>query len=161
TVDPGSFPWSDQGWEGLPLRELVFYELHVGTFTPEGTFGAVADRLPYLKELGVNAVELMPVADFPGQRNWGYGGVCLYVPARCYGRGDQLRALVDRAHGIGLAVFLDVVYNHLGPDGNYSGVYSPHYFTKKHHTPWGDAVNLDGPGSDHVRAFFIENAIHW
>ncbi|MGQ0644130.1 MAG: malto-oligosyltrehalose trehalohydrolase [Elusimicrobiota bacterium] len=159
--DPDLFNWTDEEWRGLPFEALVFYELHVGTFTPKGTFAAAAERLPYLKELGVTAVELMPAADFPGDRNWGYDGVSLFAPARCYGEPDDLRLLVDKAHGLGLAVFLDAVYNHLGPDGNYLGVYSPHYFTDRHQSPWGAGVNLDGPSSGHARSFFIENALRW
>ena len=139
----------------------VFYELHVGTFTPEGTFRGVLERLPYLKNLGITAIELMPVADFPGNRNWGYDGVALFAPARCYGEPGDLRALVDAAHQHGLAVYLDVVYNHLGPDGAYANVFSPHYFTDRHQSPWGSGVNLDGPHSAEVRRFFIENALHW
>ncbi len=160
-IDPGQFHWTDAGWRGVRLEELLIYELHVGTFTTAGTFAAIIERLPYLRHLGVTAIELMPVADFPGRRNWGYDGVALFAPARCYGRPDDLRLLVDAAHREGLAVLLDVVYNHLGPDGNYLGSFSPYYFSKQHQTPWGDAVNLDGPHSDRVRAFFIENAQHW
>jgi len=160
-IAPKSFVWSDSGWRGIELDDLVIYELHVGTFTPAGTFAGVIDHLEQLVELGVTAIELMPVADFPGQRNWGYDGVDLSAPARCYGRPDDLRRLVDAAHGLGLAVLLDVVYNHLGPDGNYLGVYSPFYFSKHHPTTWGAALNLDGPHSEMVRGFFIENALHW
>jgi maltooligosyltrehalose trehalohydrolase len=160
-IDPRTFAWTDQDWNNLPYESLVFYELHVGTFSPEGTFAGVEARLPLLKELGVNAIELMPVGDFPGRWNWGYDGVSLFAPARCYGRPDDLRRLVDTAHRLGLAVILDVVYNHFGPDGNYTGLYSPYYLSKKHHTPWGDAINLDGPHSENVRGFFIENALHW
>ena len=160
-IDAGGFHWTDAGWRGVRLADLVVYELHVGTFAPRGTFAAVIGRLPYLRDLGVTAIELMPVADFPGRRNWGYDGVALFAPARCYGRPDDLRALVDAAHRMGLGVLLDVVYNHFGPDGNYLGRFSPYYFSKRHQTPWGDAVNLDGPHSDMVRSFFIENARHW
>ena len=160
-VDPGRFDWRDEGWGGVALEELVVYELHVGAFTAEGTFSSAAEQLPYLRDLGVTAVELMPVADFPGRRNWGYDGVCLFAPARCYGTPDELRRLVDRAHRAGLAVLLDVVYNHLGPDGAYLGLYSPDYFSASRPTPWGKAVNLDGHGSEHVRAFLVENALHW
>jgi maltooligosyltrehalose trehalohydrolase len=160
-VDANSFVWSDEGWRGVGLDDLVVYELHVGTFTPAGTFTAAVDQLPYLRDLGVTAIELMPIADFPGARNWGYDGVALFAPARCYGTPDDLRALIDAAHRAGLGVFLDVVYNHLGPDGNYLGCFSPYYFSRRHQTPWGDAVNLDGPHSDMVRGFFIENALHW
>ncbi len=160
-VDSTRFSWSDQGWTGVVHEDLVLYELHVGTFTPEGTFAAAMARLNHLVVLGVTAVELMPVADFPGSRNWGYDGVDLFAPARCYGTPDDLRRLVDEAHRLGLAVFLDVVYNHLGPEGNYLGVYSPYYFSAKHENPWGRGVNVDGKYSEMVRAFFIENALHW
>jgi maltooligosyltrehalose trehalohydrolase len=160
-VDPGAFNWTDAGWSGLDLSEVVFYELHVGTFSPEGTFDGVRTRLPRLAELGVSAIELMPVADFAGLRNWGYDGVALFAPARCYGAPDDLRRLVDAAHALGLGVFLDVVYNHLGPDGAYLSAFSPDYFTDRHQTPWGAAVNFDGDGSTMVREFFIENARHW
>ena len=160
-LDPTLFAWTDQNWSGIDLPDVVLYELHVGTFTPAGTFAAVRDRLPLLRDLGVTAVELMPLADFPGQRNWGYDGVALFAPARCYGAPDDLRALVDEAHRLGLAVLLDAVYNHLGPDGNYLGVYSPHYFTDRHRTPWGLGANLDGPHCEQVRTFLIENALHW
>jgi len=160
-MDASGFEWSDAGWRGVALDDLVLYELHVGTFTARGTFAALIERLPYLRDLGVTAIELMPVADFPGARNWGYDGVALFAPARCYGRPDDLRRVVDAAHRLGVGVILDVVYNHLGPDGNYLGRFSPYYFSKRHQTPWGDAVNLDGPHGDMVRAFFIENALHW
>jgi maltooligosyltrehalose trehalohydrolase len=160
-VDPRSFRWTDTRWTGLDPDDLVFYELHVGTFSPEGTFAGVTARLPALAALGITAIELMPVADFPGSRNWGYDGVALFAPARCYGTPDDLRHLVDTAHGFGLAVFLDVVYNHLGPDGAYLSAFSPYYFTEHHHTPWGAALNFDGDHSGMVREFFIENACHW
>jgi len=160
-VDPGRFPWTDDGWCGVPLERLVLYELHVGTFTPEGTFAAARARLPYLRDLGVTAVELMPVADFPGRWNWGYDGAALFAPARCYGTPDDLRALVDAAHDLGLAVHLDVVYNHFGPDGAYAAAFSRRFFTDRHHSPWGPGINLDGEGSARVRGYFIENALHW
>jgi len=160
-VDPAAFAWTDTGWRGVPLEELVLYELHVGTFTPSGTFAGVAEKLPHLVDLGVTALELMPLADFPGARNWGYDGVSLFAPARCYGRPDDLRRLVDEAHRLGLGVLLDVVHNHFGPDGAYWGLYSPHYFSKLHETPWGAAMNLDGPSSGPVRDFFVENATRW
>jgi maltooligosyltrehalose trehalohydrolase len=160
-VDPNRFGWSDAGWRGRQLEELVLYEIHVGTFSPAGTFDAVRERLPELAELGVTAIELMPLADFPGQRNWGYDGVDLFAPARCYGRPDDLRRLIDAAHRLGLAVLVDAVYNHLGPDGNYLGVYSPFWFSQTHHTDWGQALNFDGEHSNRVRQFFIENALHW
>ncbi len=160
-VDPCAFAWSDLDWRGIPLEELILYELHVGTFSACGTFAGVQERLDYLRELGITAIELMPVADFPGRWNWGYDGVCLYAPARAYGHPDDLRRLVNAAHRAGLAVILDVVYNHLGPDGNYLGVYSPFYFSKRHKTAWGAAINFDGEHCEQVRRFFIENALHW
>jgi maltooligosyltrehalose trehalohydrolase len=160
-IDPRTFSWTDGTWRNLPREDLVVYELHVGTFTPEGTFKGVEERLADLTQLGVNAIELMPVGDFSGNCNWGYDGVDLFAPARCYGRPDDLRRLVDTAHRHGLAVLLDVVYNHLGPDGNYTGVYSPYYTSGRHRTPWGDALNLDDDHSRPVRDFFIENALHW
>ena len=160
-VDPTTFRWSDEDWAGVALDDLVIYELHVGTATPEGSFDALIERLDDIAQLGVTAIELMPVADFPGERNWGYDGVCLFAPARAYGEPDSLRRLVDAAHARRLAVILDVVYNHLGPDGNYLREFSPDYFTDRHHTPWGDALNLDGPNSRPVRDFFISNALHW
>ena len=159
-VAPGAFAWSDAAWTGLPRGELVFYELHVGTFTPEGTFAGVARMLPHLRELGVTAVELMPVVAFPGDRNWGYDGVFPYAPHAAYGGPEALKALVDACHAQGLALFLDVVYNHLGPEGNYLGAYGP-YFSDRYRTPWGDALNFDGPDSDEVRRYFVDNALHW
>lgn len=157
-----TFHWSDTDWMKRPVPEsLIYYELHIGTFSEEGDFSGVEKKLSYLRDLGVTAVELMPIGDFPGERNWGYDGVSLFAPARCYGRPETLRRLVDAAHRLELAVFLDVVYNHFGPDGNYTGVYSPHYVTARHRTPWGDAINFDGPYSEYVRRFFIENALHW
>ena len=160
-VDATQFVWSDGDWRGITPEALVIYEMHVGTFTPAGRFAAAAERLTELVALGVTAIELMPVADFAGERNWGYDGVALFAPARCYGTPDDLRRLVNTAHGLGLAVLLDVVYNHLGPDGAYLSAFSPYYFSPHHHTPWGAAVNLDGDHNDMVRAFFIENALHW
>jgi maltooligosyltrehalose trehalohydrolase len=160
-VDPCAFRWSADRRRGVTLADLLLYELHIGTFSPQGTFAGATARLPYLKNLGVTAIELMPVADFPGSRNWGYDGVSLYAPARCYGTPDDLRRLVDAAHRLELAVVLDVVYNHLGPDGAYLSAFSPYYFTERHQTPWGAGLNFDGDHSDQVRAFFIENALHW
>ncbi len=160
-IDASIFAWTDQSWEGVSRERLVFYELHVGTFTPQGTFEAATEKLSYLQELGITAVELMPVADFPGSRNWGYDGVSLFAPARCYGTPDQLRALVNAAHQLGLAVHLDVVYNHLGPDGAYLTAFSPFVFSQRHRSPWGAGINFDGPHCEHVRRFFIENALHW
>jgi maltooligosyltrehalose trehalohydrolase len=155
------FAWSDENWRGITADNLVIYELHVGTFSPEGTFEGVRRRLGRLRELGVSAIELMPVGDFPGSRNWGYDGVALFAPARCYGKPEDLQRLVDSAHELGLAVILDVVYNHFGPDGNYTGLYSSSYMVKSRWNEWGDCVNLDGPGSGPVREFFIQNALHW
>lgn len=160
-VDPQTFTWHDADWRGVPLDDLIIYELHVGTATEAGTFDALIERLPYFRELGVTALELLPVADFPGCRNWGYDGVDLYAPANCYGGPEGLRRLVDAAHQHGLAILLDVVYNHFGPDGNYLRDFSPYYFTGRHHTPWGEALNLDGPGSAAVRTFIIGNALYW
>jgi maltooligosyltrehalose trehalohydrolase len=161
-VDPAAFAWSDAGWAGLPLEDLVVYELHVGTFTPGGTFDAAIARLGELAALGVTAVEPMPVASFPGARNWGYDGVSLFAPQASYGGPGGLRRFVDAAHARGLAVILDVVYNHLGPEGNYLPAFTGgRYFTGRHATPWGDAVNFDGPDSAAVREFVIANALHW
>jgi maltooligosyltrehalose trehalohydrolase len=159
-VDHDAFAWTDQGWVGRDLRFAVTYELHVGTFTPEGTFDAVIPRLDHLVDLGVDVVELLPVAEFPGTRGWGYDGVDLYAPHHAYGGPDGLKRLVDACHGKGLAVVIDVVYNHLGPAGNYLGRFGP-YFTDRYRTPWGDALNFDGPDSDPVRAFFVDNAEMW
>jgi maltooligosyltrehalose trehalohydrolase len=160
-VDATGFEWNDRRWPGLSLDGLVLYELHVGTFTAAGTFAGVVERLAYLRDLGVTAIELMPVADFPGERNWGYDGVALFAPSRAYGRPDDLRRLVDAAHRLGLGIVLDVVYNHLGPDGAYLGAYCPLYFSPGKPTPWGAAMNLDGPHSQGVRELLIENALHW
>lgn len=154
------FPWDDGNWRGRRLEELVIYELHVGTFTPEGSFDGVASRIPYLKKLGVTALELMPIGQFPGERNWGYDGVYPFAPQNSYGGPKGLKRLVDACHKNGLAVILDVVYNHLGPEGNYLSDFGP-YFTDRYRTPWGDAVNFDGPCSDEVRRYFIENALSW
>jgi len=159
-VDPASFTWTDQSWTGLELTDFIFYELHTGTFTPSGTFEGVASKLAYLKDLGVTAIELMPVAEFPGARNWGYDGVDLFAPHSAYGGPSGLKSLVNAAHSEGLAVVLDVVYNHLGPEGNYLAEFAP-FFTERYRTPWGAAINFDGPGSDGVRRFFIDNAIYW
>ena len=159
-VDPAAFRWTDANWRGIAPAELVVYELHVGAFTERGTYESVRERLPELLDLGISAIELMPLADFAGSRNWGYDGVALYAPSRAYGRPDDLRALVDRAHALGIAVILDVVYNHLGPEGAYLPRVNPEYLLD-HPTPWGSAVNLDGPGSSMVRRFIIDNAVHW
>ena len=159
-VDPAEYDWTDDDWTGRSRDELVLYELHVGAFTPEGTFDAVRERLPYLKSLGVTAIELMPVHDFPGARNWGYDPAALFAPARSYGTPTDLRRLVDAAHQAGLAVVLDVIYNHFGPDGAYANAFAP-FLTEKYETPWGPAMNLDDDGSDGVRRFLIDNALHW
>jgi maltooligosyltrehalose trehalohydrolase len=159
-VDPHAFGWTDGGWRGLAREDLIIYELHVGTFTPEGTFAGVAGRLPYLRDLGVTAIELMPVATFPGPRNWGYDGVDLYAPHDAYGGPEGLRRLADACHAHGLGLIVDVVYNHFGPEGNYLADYGP-YLTDRYRTPWGDAINYDGPDSDEVRRFVIDNARHW
>jgi maltooligosyltrehalose trehalohydrolase len=160
-VDPAAFVWSDEGWHGRPWEEAVLYELHVGSFTSEGNFTGVQAHLEHLCELGVTAIELMPLADFPGARNWGYDGTLLYAPDGQYGRPEMLKALIDSAHGMGLMVFIDVVYNHFGPDGNYLSLYAAPFFTDRHHTPWGAAVNFDGVGSRTVRDFYIHNALYW
>jgi maltooligosyltrehalose trehalohydrolase len=159
-VDPQAFTWTDGEWRGIPMADYVIYELHVGTFTPEGTFDAVIGDLERLQNLGVTAIEIMPVAEFPGPRNWGYDGVHLYAPHSAYGGPDGLKRLVDAAHAHGLAVVLDVVYNHVGPEGNYLDAFGP-YFTETYRTPWGRAVNYDGAGSDEVRRFVIDNALYW
>ena len=159
-VNPASFHWSDQKWAGIPLKEFIIYELHPGTFTREGSFESVIPRLPYLRDLGITAVEIMPVAEVPGNRNWGYDGASLYAPQSSYGGPAGLKKLVDACHQHGLAVVLDVVYNHLGPEGNYLAEFAP-CFTDAHHTPWGKAINFDGPDSDGVRRFIIDNALYW
>lgn len=160
TVDHASFRWTDSRWQPPPLASGILYELHVGTFTPEGTFQAAAERVGYLRDLGVTHVELMPVAEFPGERGWGYDGVDLYAPYHVYGGPDGLKSFVNACHEGGLAVILDVVYNHLGPDGNYLAQFGP-YFDPACRTPWGDSINFTGPGSDEVRRFFIDNAVMW
>jgi maltooligosyltrehalose trehalohydrolase len=159
-VDPGRVPWTDQSFRGHALADLVFYELHVGTFTAAGTFEAVIPHLAQLADLGVTAIELMPVGEFPGSRNWGYDGAHLYAPQSTYGGPRGLRRLVDAAHGHGLSVVLDVVYNHLGPEGNYLGEFGP-YYTDRYRTPWGSAVNFDGPDGEGVRRHFVDNARYW
>jgi maltooligosyltrehalose trehalohydrolase len=159
-VDWEPFTWTDSSWRGQQMATCVFYELHVGTYTPEGTFEALIPHLSGLRDLGITTLELMPVAQFPGTRNWGYDGVQPYAPQNSYGGPRGLQKFVDAAHRHGLGVALDVVYNHLGPEGNYFSEYGP-YFTDKYQTPWGRAINFDGPDSDEVRRFFIENALHW
>ena len=160
-VDPHAFEWPDDGWRGRPWEEAVIYELHVGTFTPEGTFNAAIERFDYLVRLGVTAIELMPVADFPGKRNWGYDGVLPFAPDASYGTPEDLKSLVVAAHARGLMVFLDVVYNHFGPEGNYLSAYAPQFFDETQHTPWGAAINFGGAQSRAVRDFFIHNALYW
>jgi malto-oligosyltrehalose trehalohydrolase len=160
-VDPLEFAWEDAGWAGRPWHEAVIYELHTGTFTAAGTFAAVIERLDYLAELGVTAIELMPVADFPGRRNWGYDGVLLFAPDTSYGAPDDLKRLVQAAHARSLMVLLDVVYNHFGPEGNYLQHYAPQFFNPRHATPWGPAINFDGPDARVVRDFYVHNALYW
>jgi maltooligosyltrehalose trehalohydrolase len=160
-VDPCAYAWHDGDWRGRPWHEAVVYELHIGAFTPQGTFAAAIDRLDDLVALGVTALEIMPVAEFPGRRNWGYDGVLLFAPDATYGRPEDFKRLVDAAHARGLMVLLDVVYNHFGPDGNYLHAYAPAFFSARHHTPWGAALNFDGADSRTVRDFFIHNALYW
>jgi maltooligosyltrehalose trehalohydrolase len=160
-IDPGRFPWTDQAWAGVGREGHVIYEMHVGTFTLEGTWAAAARELPELARAGITIVEVMPVADFPGDFGWGYDGVNLFAPTRLYGRPDDFRAFVDQAHGLGVGVILDVVYNHLGPDGNYLGQFAADYFSRSHRTEWGPAINFDGPGSGPVRELFLSNAGYW
>jgi malto-oligosyltrehalose trehalohydrolase len=160
-IDLASWAWSDTGWNGRPWHEAVLYELHLGTFTPEGTFRAAIEKLDHLVDLGVTALDVMPIADFRGRRNWGYDGVLLYAPDSSYGRPEELKLLVEAAHARGVMVILDVVYNHFGADGNYLPLYAPQFFTNRHRTPWGAAVNFDDPGSQVVREFVIQNALYW
>ncbi|MGI8497173.1 MAG: malto-oligosyltrehalose trehalohydrolase [Gemmatimonadaceae bacterium] len=159
-TDPSSFHWGDVGWTGRAMADLILYELHIGTFSDEGTFDGAIGHLESLSDLGVTAIEIMPVAEFPGARNWGYDGVSLYAPHSAYGGPDGLRRLVDAAHDAELAVILDVVYNHVGPEGNYLADFGP-YFSKSYRTPWGDPVNYDSTDSDEVRRFVVDNALHW
>ncbi|MBV9498798.1 MAG: malto-oligosyltrehalose trehalohydrolase [Acidobacteriaceae bacterium] len=160
-VDPCAFHWHDQNWHGIQLPGQVIYELHLGTFTHEGTWKSAAEKLPYLRDTGITTIELMPVAEFPGKFGWGYDGVQPYAPAAIYGQPNDMRSFVDQAHSFGIGVILDVVYNHLGPDGNYLTKYSPFYFTDKYETDWGAAINFDAEGSGPVREFFRENAAYW
>jgi maltooligosyltrehalose trehalohydrolase len=160
-IDPASFNWEDEEWRNHSWSEAVLYELHIGTFTEEGTFLATIEKLDHLVRLGVTGIEIMPVADFPGKRNWGYDGVLLYAPDSSYGRPEDLKALVVAAHHRGLMVILDVVYNHFGPEGNFLPSYAPQIFTNHHKTPWGNAVNYDSEGSEMVREFIIQNALYW
>ena len=160
-IDPTAYAWEDADWHAPAWHAAVLYELHVGTFSAGGTYASVAARLAHLQRLGVTAIELMPVGAFPGERNWGYDGVLPYAPQASYGRPAELKALIAAAHRHGLAVILDVVYNHFGPEGNYLHLYAPQFFDARHQTPWGDAINFDGAGSRTVRDFFIQNALYW
>jgi maltooligosyltrehalose trehalohydrolase len=160
-VDPRQFQWDDESWTGRPWHDTVLYELHVGTFTREGTFMAAADRLQHLVDTGVTAIELMPVANFAGRFGWGYDGVLPFAPHAAYGTPDELKHLVQQAHRLGLMVFLDVVYNHFGPEGNFLPAYAPAFFSRTKKSPWGAAINFDGPDSRLVREFFIHNALYW
>jgi maltooligosyltrehalose trehalohydrolase len=157
-VDPSRFAWTAQGWKGISAEDAVLYEMHVGTFTREGTWAAASERLGHLAELGITLVEMMPVNDFAGRWGWGYDGVNLFAPARIYGAPDDLRRFVDRAHALGMGVILDVVYNHLGPDGNYLSQYARDYFSSRFETDWGEAINYD---SAPVREYFLSNVRHW
>jgi maltooligosyltrehalose trehalohydrolase len=159
-VDHDAFAWHDEKWQGIELSEMIIYELHSGTFTPAGTFDAVIPRIPELGQTGINAIEIMPVGEFPGNRNWGYDGAYPFSVHSAYGGPEALKRLVDACHREGIAVILDIVCNHLGPEGNYLSDFGP-YFTSKYKTPWGDAVNFDDAYSDEVRSFFIESALHW
>lgn len=160
-VDPANYQWRDEAWRGVSMQGQVIYELHIGTFTPDGTFDSAIKELDELKRLAITVIEVMPVAEFPGRWNWGYDGVDLYAPAHVYGDHDAFKRFVDEAHARGLAVILDVVYNHIGPDGNYLPSYSDDYFTDRYGNEWGQAINFDGPGSEAVREFFIQNAAYW
>ncbi|HEV7488019.1 MAG TPA: malto-oligosyltrehalose trehalohydrolase [Thermoanaerobaculia bacterium] len=160
-VDPSVYRWSDGDWRGVDKRSLVIYEMHIGTFTREGTWRAAIEQLAALRDTGINLIEIMPVHEFPGRFGWGYDGVDLWAPTRLYGRPDDFRAFVDAAHFHGLGVILDVVYNHFGPDGCYLSQFSPDYFTKKYMNEWGEAINFDGPNAEGVREFFAENAAYW
>jgi maltooligosyltrehalose trehalohydrolase len=160
-IDPRAYRWRETGWRGRPWHETIVYELHVGTFTPGGTYAAAAERLDDVAALGVTAIELMPLAQPAGSRNWGYDGVLPFAPQHAYGTPDELKRFVDAAHARGLCVFLDVVYNHFGPEGNYLHEYAGAFFTERHHTPWGTAINVDGEHSDTVRELFVQNALYW
>jgi maltooligosyltrehalose trehalohydrolase len=160
-IEPAGFDWQDRLWRGRSWKEAILYELHVGTFTPEGTYRGAELKLDYLADLGVTAIELMPVSSFPGRRNWGYDGVLPFAPAPPYGRPEDLKHFIQAAHSRNLMVFLDVVHNHFGPEGNNLDLYAPRFFSDRHRTPWGRAINFDGPGSRTVRDFFIHNALYW
>jgi maltooligosyltrehalose trehalohydrolase len=159
-IDHDSYQWNDGNWRSIPFEDLIIYELHVGTFTQEGTFAAAAERIDELLETGINAIEVMPISQFPGNRNWGYDGVFPYAVQNSYGTPDQFKRFIDTCHQKGMAVILDVVYNHLGPEGNYFSLYGP-YFTHQYKTPWGDAINYDGEWADGVRDYFSNNALYW
>jgi maltooligosyltrehalose trehalohydrolase len=160
-IDPTTFKWTDRAWPGVKLKGQIIYEMHIGTFTPEGTWRAAADQLPELARIGVTVIEVMPIADFPGNFGWGYDGVDLFAPTRLYGTPDDLRYFVNRAHSLDLGVILDIVYNHFGPDGNYLGVFSDHYLGRGNANDWGDSINFDGPNSGPVREFFMTNGCYW
>jgi len=160
-VDPAGFRWTDSHWPGVTLKGQIIYEMHIGTFTKEGTWHAAAQQLEELAHIGITVIEMMPVADFPGKFGWGYDGVDLFAPSHLYGAPDDLRSFIDRAHSLGLSVILDVVYNHFGPEGNYLGAFSDDYLTRENENEWGDAINFDGPDSEPVREFFITNGCYW
>ncbi len=160
-IDEQAYAWQDANWRGRPWETTILYELHIGTFTDAGTYRAAIEQLDALVDLGITAIELLPLWESPGTRNWGYDGVLPYAPEHCYGHPDDLKALIDAAHARSLMVFLDVVYNHFGPEGNYLHTYSPEFFTNRVHTPWGEALNFSDPGSESVRRFFLENALYW
>src|SRR5213593_3681123 len=160
-VDPTQFKWTDSKWRGVQMKAEIIYEMHVGTFTKEGTWRAASEQLAELARIGITVVEMMPIADFPGNFGWGYDGVDLFAPFHLYGTPDDLRQFVDRAHSLGLAVILDVVYNHFGPDGNYVRIFSDHYFTPRYENDWGESINFDGENSGPVREFYITNGRYW
>ena len=160
-VDGAKYPWSDDAWQRPAFRDIVIYELHIGTFTPAGTYRSAIEKLAHVRDLGANAIEIMPLGDFAGERNWGYDGVCLYAPAHAYGSPDDLRALVDAAHGAGLAVILDVVYNHFGPDGNFLAAYAGEYLDETKKTPWGGAIRYGNPDFLPLRRMVVANPEYW
>jgi maltooligosyltrehalose trehalohydrolase len=160
-IDPAIFKWTDDKWRGLRIKGQVIYEMHVGTFTQEGTWNAAQKELPELADFGITVIEMMPAADFPGRFGWGYDGVNMFAPTRLYGEPDDLRMFINKAHELGMAVILDVVYNHFGPDGNYLRAFSPDYFTSTYKNEWGEPNNFDGPNSAAVREFFVTNACYW
>src|SRR5579871_5192913 len=160
-IDPSSFSWTDSDWRGRVLEGQIISEIHIGTFTEAGTWAAAMDQLPELAEAGISALELLPIADFPGRFGWGYDGVNLFAPTWLYGRPDELRRFVSAAHCLGIGIILDVVYNHFGPDGNYWGEFSPFYFTHAYRNEWGEAINFNGENAGPVREFFASNAAYW